>query len=73
MNGNQLMEMYEKDSHMKDFVPIIKNSDVYPVITDSEGVVCSLPPIINGEHSKITLKTKNIFIESTATDYNRAI
>ena len=30
--------------------------------------VLSLPPIINSEHSKISLKTKNIFIECTATD-----
>ena len=41
---------------------------MYPVIYDSKGVVCSLPPIINGDHSKITLDTKNIFIEITATD-----
>lgn len=27
-----------------------------------------MPPIINSEHSKITLSTKNIFIDLTATD-----
>ena len=32
----------------------------------------SLPPIINGEHSKITVKTKNVFIECTATDMTKA-
>ena len=31
-----------------------------------------MPPIINGDHSKITLKTKNIFIEATATDLKKA-
>ncbi|KAJ7379693.1 hypothetical protein OS493_014097 [Desmophyllum pertusum] len=31
-----------------------------------------MPPIINGEHSKITLNTKNVFIESTATDLHKA-
>jgi phenylalanyl-tRNA synthetase beta chain len=31
-----------------------------------------LPPIINGDHSKITLNTKNVFIECTATDLNKA-
>ena len=41
---------------------------MYPVIYDSNRVVLSLPPIINGEHSKITVDTKNIFIEITATD-----
>jgi phenylalanyl-tRNA synthetase beta chain len=30
--------------------------------------VLSLPPIINGDHSKITLNTKNVFIEITALD-----
>lgn len=38
------------------------------MIYDSNRVVCSLPPIINGDHSKITLDTKNVFIEITATD-----
>jgi phenylalanyl-tRNA synthetase beta chain len=28
----------------------------------------SLPPIINGDHSKITLKTKNVLVEITALD-----
>jgi phenylalanyl-tRNA synthetase beta chain len=35
-------------------------------------VVCSLPPIINGEHSKISLSTRNVFIECTATDLHKA-
>lgn len=57
---------------MKAYVPIIKDSPVYPVIYDSNDVVLSLPPIINGEHSKIKLETKNIFIECTATDSHKA-
>jgi len=36
-------------------------------------VVLSLPPIINGEHSKITEQTRNIFIEVTATDKTKAL
>ena len=38
------------------------------MIYDANRVVCSLPPIINGNHSKITLNTKNVFIEITAVD-----
>lgn len=38
------------------------------MIYDSKRTVCSLPPIINGDHSKITLDTKNVFIEITALD-----
>lgn len=34
--------------------------------------VLSLPPVINGAHSAITLETKNVFIECTATDLTKA-
>jgi phenylalanyl-tRNA synthetase beta chain len=57
---------------MSKFLPIIRESPVYPVVMDSNGVVCSLPPIINGEHSKIKLSTKNVLIECTATDLTKA-
>lgn len=67
-----LMELYSGESHLKPYLPIIKDKPVYPVIYDASGVVLSMPPIINGEHTKITLDTKNIFIECTATDLNKA-
>lgn len=53
-------------------MPIIQHKEFYPVITDVNNVVLSLPPIINGDHSKITLNTKNVFIECTATDLHKA-
>jgi len=73
--AKDLMEHYEKEptcKHLKPYVPIIKDSPVYPVILDSEETVMSLPPIINGSKSKITLNTKNVFIECTATDLTKA-
>lgn len=72
-NGEELFAHLDKpDSHLKKFLSIIKDSPVYPVIYDSNRVVLSLPPIINGDHSKITLNTKNVFIEVTATDLTKA-
>lgn len=74
-NGRQLMEFYETDpscKHLKPFVPIIKESPLYPVVLDADETVMSLPPIINGNKSKITLNTKNVFIECTATDLTKA-
>lgn len=59
---------FQNDKHLSRFLPIIRDSPVYPVIFDSKRTVCSLPPIINGEHSKISTKTKNVFIEITALD-----
>ncbi|KAF2745265.1 phenylalanyl-tRNA synthetase [Sporormia fimetaria CBS 119925] len=68
MNGRELMEFYEKDKHLGRYLHIIRDSPVYPVIYDANRTVLSLPPIINGDHSKITLNTKNVFIEITALD-----
>ncbi|OJJ60185.1 hypothetical protein ASPSYDRAFT_148400 [Aspergillus sydowii CBS 593.65] len=68
LNGEELMAFYDKDKHLGKYLHIIRDSPVYPVIYDANRTVCSLPPIINGDHSKISLNTKNIFIEITALD-----
>ncbi|KUI64085.1 Phenylalanine--tRNA ligase beta subunit [Cytospora mali] len=68
MTATELMTFYEKDKHLGKYLHIIKDAPVYPVMLDANNVVMSMPPIINGEHSKITLNTKNIFIDLTATD-----
>lgn len=68
LDGEELMEFYEKDKNLGKYSHIIKDSPVYPVIFDSKDTVCSLPPIINSNHSKISLNTKNVFIEVTGTD-----
>lgn len=44
---------------------------MYPIIYDAEDRVLSMPPIINSEHSKITLNTQNVFIDVTATDMTK--
>jgi phenylalanyl-tRNA synthetase beta chain len=68
MNGEELMTFYESDNNLGKYLHIIRDSPVYPIIYDSNRVVCSLPPIINSDHSKITLGTTNVFIEITAVD-----
>ncbi|KAL5771815.1 hypothetical protein ACOSP7_011425 [Xanthoceras sorbifolium] len=70
--ADELMEFYKSDLKLKKYLHIIENSPVYPVIYDRNRTVLSLPPIINGAHSAITLKTKNVFIECTATDLTKA-
>lgn len=67
-------EMFEKfrQTYLKQYLQIIENCPLYPVITDANGIILSLPPIINGDHSKITLDTKNILIEVTAKDNKKA-
>lgn len=72
MSAIQLFQLYKNDNHLKHFLHIIEDKPLYPVIHDKNGIIMSLPPIINGDHSKITLDTKNIFIEVTATDHQKA-
>jgi phenylalanyl-tRNA synthetase beta chain len=43
-------------------------SRFYPVITDSKGTVLSFPPIINGNATKVTSRTANMFVDVTSTD-----
>ncbi|SGZ58892.1 CIC11C00000005859 [Sungouiella intermedia] len=68
MNGEELMEFYDKDKNLGKYLHIIRDLPRYPVVLDSNRTVCSMPPIINSDHSKITLDTKNVFIEVTGTD-----
>ncbi|AOA63852.1 Phenylalanine-tRNA synthetase subunit beta, cytoplasmic [Komagataella phaffii CBS 7435] len=68
MDGNQLMEFYEKDKNLGKYLHIIKDSPVFPVILDKNRNVASMPPIINSDRSKITLETTNVFLDITGTD-----
>lgn len=70
--ATELMSLYKTDSHLRHYLHIIESEPLYPIIYDSNGVVLSMPPIINGNHSKISLNTKNVFIECTATDLTKA-
>ncbi|MER3407304.1 MAG: phenylalanine--tRNA ligase subunit beta, partial [Nitrososphaera sp.] len=46
--------------------------DKYPVIVDSAGTVLSLPPIVNGEATRVDTKCTNLFVEVTAMDARAA-
>ncbi|XP_014018759.1 phenylalanine--tRNA ligase beta subunit isoform X1 [Salmo salar] len=70
--AQELMSLYKTDSHLRHYLHIIEDKPVYPVIYDSNGIVLSMPPIINGDRSKISLNTKNVFIECTAIDLTKA-
>ena len=73
--ADELMEFYRTDpsvKHIKPYVGIIADKPRYPVFYDQNRTLLSLPPIINGEHSKIKLDTTNVFIECTATDLTKA-
>lgn len=43
-----MIAVSQTDSHLRHYLHIVKDSPVYPVIKDKNGVVLSMPPIING-------------------------
>ena len=46
---------------------IFGSSRVFPVIADSKGTVLSFPPIINGEATRVTTRTRRMFVDVTST------
>jgi phenylalanyl-tRNA synthetase beta chain len=47
---------------------LLQNFPRYPLIIDSKDEVLSMPPIINGELTRVTEKTERLFIDVTGTD-----
>jgi phenylalanyl-tRNA synthetase beta chain len=57
----------------KEYGHIVNNSDRIPLLFDYQKKVLSLPPIINGNLTKITLNTKNLLVEVTSTSNTSAL
>jgi phenylalanyl-tRNA synthetase beta chain len=47
---------------------LVRGSDRYPLLADKNGTVLSLPPVINGNSTRVNSKTRNVLVEVTGTD-----
>lgn len=54
----------QTDSHLRHYLHLIENKPRYPVIFDSNGVVLSMPPIINGKFISDSFMLLLLFCES---------
>lgn len=72
VTGSELLEILKNDHKLKHFVPLLANEDYFPAIVDSNGLIMSVPPMLNSEPSKLKISTKNVFIEVTAKDKTKA-
>ncbi len=63
-----MREILEKHPKGIKFAHILEKFDKYPLIIDSENNVLSFPPIINGELTRVTEETTDLFIEVTGLD-----
>ena len=70
-NCVELFDILRQDQKLKKFLHIIEDKPLYPVFYDAKRTVLSLPPIINSDSAKISLDTKNVFIEITGTDLTK--
>ena len=63
-----LREILTEHKKGRSYAHLIDKYDRYPLIMDSEDNILSMPPIINGELTKLTTGTRNLFVDVTGTD-----
>jgi phenylalanyl-tRNA synthetase beta chain len=63
-----LREILQQHKKGRSYAHLLENYDYYPLIVDANDNVLSMPPIINGELTKLTLDTRNLLIDVTGTD-----
>jgi phenylalanyl-tRNA synthetase beta chain len=65
-----IAEIFEKTEQGKDYGKILGDGP-FPLLIDSSGNTLSMPPVINGELTRLKQGIRSIFVDVTATD-NRA-
>lgn len=65
MSLTGIMEEHPKG---RDYAHIVSGKPLMPLIEDANGNVLSFPPIINGELTRVTEKTRNLLLDVTGTD-----
>jgi len=65
MNLLEILESTEKGIKYRH---LLEGWEKLPVIRDPNGIILSMPPIINSEDTKVTSDTKRVLIDSTGLD-----
>jgi len=65
MTPAEILAEHKKGSK---YAKLISGFDKYPLIIDKNDNILSMPPIINGELTKLTENTENILVDVTGTD-----
>ena len=71
VNGDGLMAILKEDPKLGKYLYLLEGKEKYPVMMDSNGIIMSLPPIINSQHTKMTLNTHNVLLDVTGLDYTK--
>lgn len=62
MTGRQILEEHPKGIA---YAKLLSDHQRYPVLKDANGTILSMPPIINSESTKVSLKSKRLFVDVT--------
>jgi phenylalanyl-tRNA synthetase beta chain len=66
MDLKEILEKHEKGAAYKH---LVEWAPKYPLLKDKDSKVLSMPPIINGELTRIDERTRDLFLDVTGTDY----
>ena len=67
MTPREILEKHEKGVAYKNLVDWAPR---YPLLVDKDGNVLSMPPIINGELTRVSAETRNLFLDITGPSYD---
>lgn len=62
-----LRQILSRHPKGRDYAWTLEGKKKYPLFVDAKGDVLSFPPIINGELTRLTEKTRNLFLDLTGT------
>jgi phenylalanyl-tRNA synthetase beta chain len=65
MTPAQILERHEKG---RAYAHLLEGFKRVPLITDADGHVLSLPPVINGRRTQLTTQTRDVLVDVTGTD-----
>jgi len=65
MSLSEILQSHEKG---KAYRHLVDWAEKYPLLVDRDGKVLSMPPVINGELTRVSSRTRNLFLDITGTD-----
>ncbi len=62
LTGGQILKETDQG---RDYGGILADFENYPLLVDAMGVVLSMPPVVNSEETKVSLRSRNLFVDVT--------
>ena len=72
VDGHGMIKLLKDDPKLSKYLYLIEDKPLFPAMMDSNGVIMSVPPIINSQHTKMTINTTNVLIDITGLDLTKS-